>query len=79
MDSHPFPCNICGKAVDLTVDLCADENAKHVHEDCYVKHITTSRSIRRHNAGRLNSKPYLRWWCSLKSRGLEIGSDLWGD
>ena len=46
MGGHPFqeiPCTICAKPVDLTVDLSADENGKAVHEDCYVKHITSSR------------------------------------
>ena len=47
MGGHPFqaiPCNICSKPVDLSVDLYADENGKAVHEDCYVKHATSSRS-----------------------------------
>ncbi len=46
MGGHPFPeipCKLCAKAVDLTVDLSADENGKAVHEDCYVEHITGSR------------------------------------
>jgi hypothetical protein len=37
-----IPCKLCAKAVDLTIDLSADENGKAVHEDCYVKHITGS-------------------------------------
>jgi len=44
MGGHPFPeipCKLCAKAVDLTVDLSADENGKAVHEDCYVEHITS--------------------------------------
>ena len=43
MGGHPFPeipCKMCGKPVDLTVDLSADENGKAVHDDCYVKHIS---------------------------------------
>ena len=47
MGGHPFQetsCTICAKPVDLTVDLCSDENGKAVHEDCYVKHVTSSRS-----------------------------------
>ena len=47
MGGHPFPeipCALCNKAVDLSADLHADENGKAVHEDCYVKHITSSRS-----------------------------------
>jgi hypothetical protein len=46
MGGHPFseiPCAICSKAVNLSADLTADENGKAVHEDCYVKHITSSR------------------------------------
>jgi hypothetical protein len=46
MGGHHFPeisCAICGKAIDLAVELCADENGKAIHEDCYVKHITNSR------------------------------------
>jgi hypothetical protein len=46
MGGHSFqevPCTICAKPVDLTVDLFADENGKAVHEDCYVKHILSSR------------------------------------
>jgi hypothetical protein len=46
MGGHPFPdipCKLC-KPVDLSVDLSADENGKAVHEECYVKHITSSRS-----------------------------------
>jgi hypothetical protein len=45
MGGHPFPvlhCAICAEAVDLTVDLSADENGQAVHEDCYVKRITGS-------------------------------------
>jgi hypothetical protein len=47
MGGHPFPditCKLCSKPVDLSVDLSADENGKAVHEECYVKHITSSRS-----------------------------------
>ncbi len=46
MAGHSFPeisCKLCSKPVDLKVDLSADENGKAVHEDCYVKHITSSR------------------------------------
>lgn len=39
-----IPCNVCSKPVDLSADLSADENGKAVHEECYVKHITSSRS-----------------------------------
>jgi hypothetical protein len=44
MGGHPFPeipCAICIKAVDLGVDLSADENGKAVHDDCYFKRLTT--------------------------------------
>ena len=47
MGGHPFPeipCKLCSKPVDLTVDLSADENGRAVHADCYIKHITNSRS-----------------------------------
>ena len=47
MGGHTFPeipCILCNEAVDLSVDLNTDENGKAVHEDCYVKHITSSRS-----------------------------------
>ena len=43
MGRPPFPtmsCVICRKPVDLHADLCADENGKAVHTDCYVKRIT---------------------------------------
>ena len=43
MGGHPFhiPCELCSKPVDLSVDLCADESGKAVHEECYVNHITS--------------------------------------
>jgi hypothetical protein len=47
MGGHPFPeipCKICSKPVDLKVDLYANENGEAVHEDCYVKHLMSSRS-----------------------------------
>jgi hypothetical protein len=46
MGGHPLPvpCTICAKPVDLTVELCADEYGKAVHEDCYVKDVTSSRN-----------------------------------
>jgi hypothetical protein len=43
MESSPFPeipCILCSKAMDLQIDLYADENGKPVHEDCYVTHVT---------------------------------------
>jgi hypothetical protein len=49
MGGHPFegiPCTICAKPVDLQTDLTADENGKAVHEDCYVKQITSSHNNR---------------------------------
>jgi hypothetical protein len=45
MGSSPFPevsCRICGKSIDLCVDLHTDENGKSVHEGCYLKQITQS-------------------------------------
>jgi hypothetical protein len=47
MARHPLPeisCAICAQAVDLSVDLIADENGRAVHEDCYVKQITSGRT-----------------------------------
>ena len=43
MNSPSFPeipCVICSKPVNLQTDLCADENGKAVHADCYIKQIT---------------------------------------
>jgi hypothetical protein len=43
MDSRSSPgisCVLCAKPVNLQTDLCADENGKAVHQDCYVNHIT---------------------------------------
>jgi hypothetical protein len=37
-------CAICAKLLNLRIDLSADENGKAVHEECYVKRITTPRS-----------------------------------
>jgi hypothetical protein len=34
-------CAICAELLNLRIDLCADENGKAVHEECYVKRITT--------------------------------------
>jgi hypothetical protein len=31
--------------MDLQVDLCADENGMAIHEECYVKRITTGKSL----------------------------------
>jgi len=39
-----IPCAICAKPLNLRADLCADENGKAVHEECYVQRITTPRS-----------------------------------
>jgi hypothetical protein len=46
MGSRPSPeitCILCSKPVDLRTDLCADENGKAMHEDCYVTHVTSNR------------------------------------
>jgi len=51
MGGHPFPetpCTICSKPVDLTVDLCADEHGKSIHEDCYVKRLAPLRNLPTH-------------------------------
>ena len=45
MGGRPFPevhCVICGQALDLRKDLCADENGKALHTDCYLKHMRGS-------------------------------------
>jgi hypothetical protein len=47
MGSRPFPeipCIVCSKQVNLGIDLCADENGKAVHEQCYVQQVTSSSS-----------------------------------
>jgi predicted nucleic acid-binding Zn ribbon protein len=38
-----IPCVVCRKPVDLQTDVCADENGKAMHTDCYVKRITSAR------------------------------------
>jgi hypothetical protein len=43
MGGHPFPeisCVFCNKTLNLQVDLCADENGKAIHEECYLKRLT---------------------------------------
>ena len=48
MFSRPFPetpCSICRKPVDLQTDLCADENGKAAHANCYIKRITSARLV----------------------------------
>ena len=43
--AHSFPeipCALCSKPLDLQTDLCADENGKSVHEDCYVRRLISS-------------------------------------
>ncbi len=45
MGSHSFSemfCLLCSTPVDLCVDLCTDENGNSVHQNCYVKRITSS-------------------------------------
>jgi len=47
MGRSPFleiHCTLCNSSVDLRVDLCADENGKAVHEECYVKKVTSSQA-----------------------------------
>lgn len=48
MGGHPIPemlCTFCSKPIDLTVDLCADEKGKAIHESCYVNRLNTLDSI----------------------------------
>jgi hypothetical protein len=40
--SQELVCALCSKAVDLTIDLSADESGKTVHEQCYVNRISTT-------------------------------------
>jgi hypothetical protein len=45
MGSSHFPeifCILCGQPVNMQTDLCADENGKAVHENCYVKTIASA-------------------------------------
>jgi hypothetical protein len=47
MGGHTFPgihCQLCNTPVHLAVDLHADESGKAVHEDCYVKRLSSERS-----------------------------------
>ena len=47
MGGHTFPgihCQLCNTPVDLAVDLNADESGSAVHEDCYVKRLSSERS-----------------------------------
>lgn len=37
-------CALCYRPIDLETDLNADENGNHVHEDCYVSHLTGARN-----------------------------------
>jgi hypothetical protein len=36
---NPVSCVLCNRSVNLTVDLCCDENGKAVHWDCYFNRI----------------------------------------
>jgi len=36
-----FTCRICNKPLQLETDTRTDEDGKAVHEECYVKHLTT--------------------------------------
>jgi hypothetical protein len=38
-----MPCVICRKPLSLHIELCADENGKAVHCDCYIKRIISAR------------------------------------
>jgi hypothetical protein len=40
---HIILCIVCRKPVDLSTDLYADENGRAVHEECYVRRITSVR------------------------------------
>ena len=48
MNSRPFQqihCVFCNQPVDLQADLSADENGMVIHEERYVKRITTGKSL----------------------------------
>ena len=36
-----FTCRICSKRLHLETDTRTDEDGKAVHEECYVRHVTT--------------------------------------
>jgi hypothetical protein len=36
-----FTCRICSKPLQLETDTHTDEDGRAVHEECYVKHVTT--------------------------------------
>ena len=38
-------CAICAKPLNLRADLCADENGKAVHEECYVRPLCLRREL----------------------------------
>jgi hypothetical protein len=38
-------CAICSDPIDLTIDLCADENGEPIHEGCYVNRLIAVCSI----------------------------------
>jgi len=41
-----FTCRICNKPLQLETDIRTDEDGKAVHEECYVKHVTTVKTSR---------------------------------
>jgi hypothetical protein len=46
MGSSPFSeisCALCGKPVDLSADLSADEKGKAVHAHCYINHLAKAK------------------------------------
>jgi hypothetical protein len=48
MRRHFLPelrCAICSDPIDLTIDLCADENGEPIHEGCYVNRLIAACSI----------------------------------
>jgi len=49
MNTHPptdFLCALCGKPVDLTIDLEVDETGKTVHQECYFDRIIGAETSR---------------------------------
>jgi len=47
MSSRPSPeisCALCSQTVDLLISFSADDNGKAVHEECYVRRLTSCSS-----------------------------------
>jgi hypothetical protein len=40
ISNDQYTCQICSQPVDLSRDLCTDEDGRIVHQTCYLKRIT---------------------------------------